>query len=273
MAQRAPEIKALLADRGLAPKRSLGQNFLIVPALVERLVEASGVGPRDLVLEVGPGTGTLTEELLERNAHVIACELDDGLADLLAERLAAQADRLTLIRGDVLDGRRALHPEVARHLAGGSFRLVANLPYGAASPLMVQLARMPTCAGQYVTVQREIGQRLRAEPGGRDFGELAVMVGAFATVRRIATLPPGCFWPPPKVTSEMIAIEPRPAPLTDDVERLEGLCRRLFSRRRKQLSTILGRDVEWPAGVSPSARPEQLTIVQLVQLAARTPPT
>ena len=272
MPQRLGDIKALLAERGLRPKKSLGQNFLIEPTHIDRLIDRSGAAEGDLVLEVGPGTGAMTEALLERGCTVIACELDRHLAALIRDRLA---DRVNLIEGDCLHDKRTVHPTIDDALAGRPFRLVANLPYGAASPLMVALAqRSQQCLGQYVTIQREVAQRLRAEPNTRDYSELTVIVGAMCRVERVATLPPGCFWPSPKVSSEMIAIEPRRTPPVEGPEhaqRLGMLCRTLFTQRRKQIGAILGRDHPALDGVDASRRPESFTFEELAALAQRTP--
>lgn len=266
--QTLSEIKAALELRGLRPNRALGQNFLCDHNLIQRLISASGVGQGDLVLEVGPGTGTLTESLLDRGCTVIACELDRGLADLLADtlRVHIESKRVTLVRGDCLATKHALNPEITGAVAGRPFTLVANLPYGAASPLIVLLASDRACRGQYVTIQKEVAQRLRAIPSTRDYSELSVVVQAMCTVERIATLPPECFWPRPKVTSEMVAIIPRPEPLTDDPRALAAFCHTLFTQRRKQIGSILGRDAVLPEGVAPTARPENLTPGQFAEM-------
>ena len=273
--QTLAEIRAALAVAGLAPNRSLGQNFLIDHNLLRRLVDDAGVGTGDLVLEVGPGTGALTDELLERGCEVVACEIDRGLADLLEARYRDEraGGRFTLVRGDCLARKSEINPELTGALAGRPFRLVANLPYGAASPLMVALATgAAPCLGQHATIQKEVAERLRAEPGSRDYGELTVMIGALCDVRRVATLGPECFWPRPKVTSEMVAITPRPgAAASVDPARLGAVCRRLFTRRRKQIGSTLGRDFPFPEGVDPSARPESLPIDRFVALAEAAP--
>jgi 16S rRNA (adenine1518-N6/adenine1519-N6)-dimethyltransferase len=281
--QSLASIKELLESRGLRPSKALGQNFLIEPAHVMRLVDAAGVGRGDVVLEVGPGTGVLTDVLLGRGCRVIACELDRGLADLLRERFADQARNgaFTLIEGDCLASKHEVNPLVIDALGGQPFRLVANLPYGAASPLMIALAtgapvagaRVSVhCLGQFVTIQREVGERLRAAVGTKDYGEMGVLVQAMCGVKRIAVLPPGCFWPPPKVTSEMVAVTPLAKPLTDDVGSLSRLCRTLFTHRRKQIGTTLARESpgllkRLPVGVDRTMRPEQLTVQQLVAMA------
>ncbi|TVQ64348.1 MAG: ribosomal RNA small subunit methyltransferase A [Phycisphaerales bacterium] len=259
------ELKEMLETRGLAPRKSLGQNFLIDKNLVRKLVDASGVQAGDRVLEVGPGAGALTEALLERGCDVVACELDDGLAELMQERFG---DRITLIRGDCLASKHALHPEIVRAMGDGPYRLIANLPYNAASPLMATLlADHPNCLGQYVTIQKEVGERLMAKPGTKAYGPLTVIVQALAKVERIATLPPECFWPRPGVTSVMLALVRRDDPLTDAPAALSAMCHTLFSKRRKTLGAILGRAAMLPEGVTHEQRPETLTPEQIVELA------
>jgi 16S rRNA (adenine1518-N6/adenine1519-N6)-dimethyltransferase len=269
--QTLSHIKELLAARGLSPRKSLGQNFLIDQNLIRKLVDAAAVGPGDLVLEIGPGTGALTDELLERGCTVIACELDPGLAALLRERCGANP-RFTLIEDDCLESKRALASGVLRSLDGRPFTLVANLPYNAASPLMLALLiDHPECGAMFVTVQKEVADRLAASPGTGEYGTLGIVAGAMAEVRRIAVLPPECFWPRPDVTSAMVAVTRRPAPLTDDPRRLVEFCTWVFSKRRKQLGSVLGRATPWPEGIDPSARAEDLTIRQLIALSRIAP--
>lgn len=273
------EIKTLLASRGLRPKRSLGQNFLIDHNLIRKLVDSAGVGAGSLVLEIGPGTGTMTEELLARGCRVVACEMDDGLADLLGERLGRSATGddapFRLIHRDCLEGKHALAPEIIRALGGRPFSLVANLPYGAATPLIsTLLLRHPECGVLAVTVQRELADRLLAEPGTRDYGPLSVIARVFSEVRRIAQAPPACFWPRPEVTSSLVVLHRRASPITADAEGLSAFLADLFAHRRKQLGGIVGPAVDWPAVASaagygpldPSARAEQLRVEQIVAL-------
>lgn len=206
--QTISEIRRLLDERGLRPKRSLGQNFLHDQNQLRKLIDAADLDRGDVVLEVGPGTGTLTEALLESEAEVIACELDDNLADLVADRFAG---RIALIRGDCLDKRRTLNAAIVDTIAARRFRLVANLPYNVASPLLATLLiNHPNCAGQFVTIQKEVADRLLAKPGSKDYGPLGIIIQALAEVRRIGTVPPSCFWPQPKVTSAMVSLLPSP---------------------------------------------------------------
>src|SRR5690606_3613189 len=128
-----------------------------------------------------------------------------------------------------LESKRTLNPEIVRALGDREFTLVANLPYNAASSLMaVLLTDHPRCRAQYVTIQKEVGERLAAKPGTKDYGPLTVIAQALATVRRVAVLPPECFWPRPGVTSAMLELKRRPDPLTDDPHALGALCHALF---------------------------------------------
>lgn len=284
--QTLTEIKALLAARGLSPRKALGQNFLIDHNLISRLIDAAAPRPGEPVLEVGPGTGALTDALLAAGLRVVACELDRGLAGLLRERLAANP-RFELVEGDCLARGRVLNDHAAaaidraRAATGATgWSLIANLPYQAATPLMLTLLmHHPRCHTIAVTIQREVAQRLAAphvEPGARSapapadgerhYGLISVVAQSLATVERVATLPPECFWPRPDVTSAMVVLRRRPVPLTDRPEALAGLCNRLFSKRRKQLGAILGRDFPFPSGIAPELRPENLSPAQFVVL-------
>ena len=269
--QRLSDIRAMLDEAGLSPNRALGQNFLIDRNLVERCVERSGVGPGDLVLEVGPGTGTLTGALLERGARVVAVELDRGLAGLLRERFADRLHdgetpaegQLALIEGDCLDGKRALNPRAAALLGDERFKLVANLPYGAATPLMlVLMCDTPNCTEMHVTIQKEVADRLRAGPGRKAYGSISVVAACVMPAKRFAGLGAECFWPRPKVASSMVSLERLNQPATDDARALADFCQLLFSGRRKQLGALLrARGLEpdaWPEGIRPTDRVEQL---------------
>lgn len=269
--QTLTEIKDLLAARGIRPKHRFGQNFLHDHNQLRKLVEAAGVRTGELVVEVGPGTGTLTETLVEAGAEVIACEIDHDMQAIVRERLGS---RVTLVEGDCLDGKRSLAPPLVEAIRGRPFVLVANLPYNAASPLMAILAaRYPACRGQFVTVQREVGDRVRAAPNTRDYGPLTVLLQLLCDVREIAVVKPGSFWPAPDVVSSMIAIVPRaerPFRSDDEIDRFERFTHELFSKRRKQLGSILrhegGREGPWPEGVRPEMRPEALDPPTLLAL-------
>lgn len=287
--QTLTHIKQLLASRGLSPRKGFGQNFLIDHNHLLALVDASGVGEGSVVLEVGPGTGVLTEELLARGARVVAAEIDRGMCQLLRETIGADArwaERFTLVEGDCLEGKHAIAPALLAALrdAGPRFVLVANLPYGAATPLIMQLlARHDACAGIFVTIQREVVDRVLAVPGTKDYGPLSVLATLTARGERLGTLPPGCFWPAPKVTSAMLALRRLPAPLVHEPGLVLAFCHELFAQRRKQLGAVLARMVgsqeatalcaELAASLGPgvdrTTRAEALTPQQLATLCAR----
>lgn len=273
--QSLADIRRILEARGLAPRKSFGQNFLLDHNLIRKLVDASGVGAGDVVLEVGPGTGALTEELLARGCRVVAAEIDRGLCEHLRAHFAVQAGtgQFTLIEGDCLADKRTLAPPIINALGPGPFTLVANLPYAAATPVMsILLTAHPGCRGLFVTIQREVADRLRAAPGSKDYGTLSIIAQVAAEVRSVAALPPECFWPRPEVTSAMVGLVRRPAPLVPDVRRFADFSQSLFAQRRKQLGAILGRHLPWPEGIDPTDRAEALSIPQLMALFHAIPP-
>lgn len=281
--QSLSDIKRLLDERALAPKKSLGQNFLVDHNLIRKLVDTVGVQPGGAVLEVGPGTGTLTEELLARGCRVLAIELDDGLAAMLNERAASGeipgGDRLTVVHDDCISGPgKTLSPAAADVLKQwgndhADFSLIANLPYGAGTPLMLTLLlNWPTCRRMGVTIQKEVADRLAAPPGSRDYGLISVVAQSLAEVKKIANLPPECFWPRPDVTSAMATLTRRPTPRTADPIALAEFCKRLFASRRKQLGSILGRSLAFPDGIDPAQRPEELSVEDIERLRLAVPP-
>lgn len=267
--QSISEIRAILGQRGLQPRRRFGQNFLHDKNQLTKLVDAAEIIPGELVLEVGPGTGTLTETLLERGAEVIACELDRDLADVIKERIG---ERVTLIVGDALERGRRLNADIIAAIGGRSFKLVANLPYNIASPLMAALLLdHPGCSGQFVTIQKEVADRLLAEPCTKEYGPLTVIIQALAEVKRIAIVKPTSFWPQPKVSSAMVCILRKDAGDVGvaDPHGFAAFVTELFTKRRKQLGAIFGRDhpeYAWPAGIRPEMRPEALDVEQLIGL-------
>lgn len=264
--QTLAQIRDLLASRGLSPRKFLGQNFLIDHNLLRRFVDAAAIEPGGTVLEVGPGTGTLTEELLARGARVVACEMDIGLAAMLRERFADQPG-FTLVEGDCLATKRRINPELLAAIGPGRFDLVANLPYGAATPLMTRLlADDARCRSLCVTIQLEVAERLAASPGTKEYGPLSILARTVATMEWIARPGPECFWPRPEVTSAMVRLVRRQSDPGADPIALLAFCELAFSQRRKQLGSVLGRNGPWPDGITPTMRAEELSPEQFIRL-------
>ncbi|MDK1032297.1 MAG: 16S rRNA (adenine(1518)-N(6)/adenine(1519)-N(6))-dimethyltransferase RsmA, partial [Planctomycetia bacterium] len=213
MVQTKREIEALLTSAGLRPKRRFGQNFLIDGNLMRILVASADLAPSDVVVEVGAGTGSLTELLAASAGRVIAIEVDRGLAHLVGERVSALAN-VEVICADVLESKHEILPRLLDSVrvaisGGAAFKLVANLPYSVASPLVAELLLGETVPALMVfTVQLELAQRIVASPSTRDYGHLAVVVQALARAEVLRELPPSVFWPEPKVAGAMVRITP-----------------------------------------------------------------
>ncbi len=263
-------IKDLLSSRGLRPKHRFGQNFLHDHNAMRTLMRVANVQPTETILEIGPGTGTLTECLLDTGARVVACELDHDLAALLRDRLGT---RITLIEADCLQDKHTLHPAIVHALDRNPFRLIANLPYAAATPLIATLLEShPECQGMVITVQREVADRLMAKPDTSDIGPLTITAQLRAAITRVATLNPGCFWPAPEVQSAIVQITPH-TPRFESNPTLRTTVETAFQQRRKQLRNSLGPDFPFPTGFDTKRRPETLSIAEWIDLANHAPPT
>jgi 16S rRNA (adenine1518-N6/adenine1519-N6)-dimethyltransferase len=266
MAQTKHQIQAILAEADATPRQRFGQNFMIDGNLVRLVAEAGQVKAGDLVIEVGPGTGTLTEELLATGANVLAVEIDKALAEMLRGRFGSMGN-FSLIVGDALAGKHELNGELLAAIGeakkiGRTVRLVANLPYNIASPLIIELliAGVDLLA---FTVQKEVADRLRAGPGSKEYGTLSIVVQLLSRVEVIRTLPPQAFWPMPKISSSLVRLA-RADRVGGKAAEFGGFARRIFSSRRKTLRnaiSLAGMDAGMleRAGVDGSVRPGELS--------------
>ena len=274
MAQTKQQIQALLAAISARPSHRLGQNFMIDGNLLRLVAEAAQVSSGEMVIEVGPGTGSLTEELLARGANVVAVEIDHHLVDLLRERLGSQSG-FKLIEGDALSGKHALNEALAAEIiaakqAGRKIKLAANLPYHVASPLIIDLL----LAGVELlafTVQKEVAERLAAGAASEAYGALSVMTQMLSRVEILRTLPPQAFWPMPKVHSALVRLS-RQDQLGERAAEFSRFVHSVFSYRRKTLRKAMseagisgGQAIE-KLGLAPTMRPEEVTPAQWLKL-------
>ena len=264
-----PPLRQVIARHRLSARKGLGQHFLLDQNLTRRIARAAGDLAGVTVLEVGPGPGGLTRALLaEGAAHVVAIERDPRCVAALAELAEAFPGRLQVVEGDALAIDEG-------ELLAGPCRLVANLPYNVATALLVKWLAAPARFQAYVLMfQKEVAERLVAGPGGKTYGRLSVMTQWACTVEALFDVHPRAFTPPPAVTSTVVRLRPRPAPLAPaDRDQLARLVAAAFGQRRKMLRTSLKAAHPSPerllaaAGIDPTARAEQLTIVQFCALA------
>lgn len=296
MPQTRQQIEQALTDAGFRPRKQFGQNFMVDQNLVRLVAQAGELSRNDVIVEVGPGTGTLTEELLDQAGKVIAVEIDRDLAAMLRKKFSDRSN-FALIEGDALDGKHAVNPKLIGILGATvdtprvpgrsevtparpeyrpchpNFKLVANLPYNIASPLIIELLTIG-CKLLAFTVQKEVADRLRAQPNDDAWGPLSVMAQLLGEVEVLRTLPPSAFWPSPKIDSALVRIRAYEKIQLDrnDVSTFSHFIHRLFSYRRKTLrralieSEIDADVVLEKSKLDGSIRSETLTIAQLIEL-------
>ncbi len=250
MAQTKSQIQSLLAGADTEPRHRFGQNFMIDQNLVRVVAAAGNLAAGDVAIEVGPGTGTLSEELLASPAsRVVAVEIDRDLAKMLRERHAGN-ERFVLIEGDALSGKHELNLDLLNVLKqpgparSTSFKLIANLPYNIASPLVIELLLAGVDLLAF-TVQKEVADRLKST-GGDNYGPLSVMSNLLAEVEVLRTLPPQAFWPAPKIDSALVRMTRRDQ-LGADATDFSRFVQKIFSFRRKTLRkalTMAGADAD-----------------------------
>ncbi|MFD3457381.1 16S rRNA (adenine(1518)-N(6)/adenine(1519)-N(6))-dimethyltransferase RsmA [Streptomyces sp. NPDC058691] len=269
------DVRALAARLGVRPTKQRGQNFVIDANTVRRIVRTADVRPEDVVVEVGPGLGSLTLALLEAADRVTAVEIDDVLAaalpDTVADRLPGRADRFTLVHRDAL--------RVAELPGPPPTALVANLPYNVAVPVLLHmLATFPTIDRSLVMVQAEVADRLAASPGSKIYGVPSVKAAWYAEVKRAGAIGRTVFWPAPNVDSGLVSLVRRAEPLktTATREQVFAVVDAAFAQRRKTLRAALSgwagsaaaaEEALVAAGVSPQARGESLTVEEFAAIA------
>lgn len=268
------EVRRLLAEHGLAPRRAAGQNFVVDPNTVRRIVSAADLDPGDTVLEVGPGLGSLTLGLAQAARRVVAVEIDAGMVRAL-EHIVGHLDHVEVVHAD------ALRTHFGDLVGEGSARLVANLPYNVATPLVMHGLLDDAIDDQFVMVQREVGERWCAPPGASLRAAVSVKVDVLATAEVVLRIPRTVFHPVPNVDSVMVRLRRRPgAPSATARDWLFHVVEAAFAQRRKTLRNTL-RSVASPdalaaaaetAGIDLAARAEMVPTERFVALAAALPP-
>jgi 16S rRNA (adenine1518-N6/adenine1519-N6)-dimethyltransferase len=250
------------------PRKRFGQHFLHDAGIIARLVSAIRPQAGETIIEIGPGEGVLTGPLLEADAAVTAIELDRDLAAALPERLGFPG-RLEVIQADVLEIDLGA-------VAGTDLRVVGNLPYNISTPIMFHLFKWrEAVVDMHFMLQKEVVDRMVAEPGSKQYGRLSVMAAFHCRMERLFTVPPGAFRPPPKVDSAIIRMIPRELDeeTLSRLPQLEEVVRRAFGQRRKTLRNALKGVLDEKqidaAGIDPKARAETLSLDQFMALAEK----
>jgi 16S rRNA (adenine1518-N6/adenine1519-N6)-dimethyltransferase len=285
-------LKELFKQVGFTIDARRGQNFLVDLNLIDLLVRTADLRPTDVVLEVGSGTGAVTERLAAAAAAVVTAEIDPRLAQLARDRLVDR-DNVVLVEGDVLARKHrfadevltAVEAAIAAH-PGGRFLLVANLPYCVATPVISNLLALPRpFDAAIVTVQREMAERMTAQAGSSAYNALSVWIGAQCRGEIVRVLPPSVFWPRPKVESAIVRLDLEPArrAAIGDLARFHDFVRDIFCHRRKLLRGVLLRiaggkgdeaararveRVYATLGLTPDARAEDIPPDDFVRLLA-----
>ena len=268
------EIRELAARLGITPTKRLGQNFVHDPNTVRRIVRAADLDAEDVVVEVGPGLGSLTLGLLPAARRVYAVEIDGRLAAALPSTVATHAPPhaagLAVLHADALAVRAGAFDELPT-------ALVANLPYNVAVPVVLHLlAELPSLRHGLVLVQREVADRLVAPPGSRVYGVPSAKLAWWADAKQAGRVPPNVFWPVPNVDSGLVAFTRREPPPADR-DAVFAVIDAAFAQRRKMLRSALATWAGSPAaaeralvaaGIAPTARGEELTIAEFAAIAA-----
>lgn len=262
--QTRTEIAELLERHGLSPIHQLGQNFLADANITRKIVAVAGIGPGDRVVEVGAGTGTLTQALAAAGAKVVAFEVDAGLAPVLEEVTAGLDVELRF--------EDIMRVDLATELGAGPWTMVANLPYNVGTPVVLDALRtLPAIVRFVVMVQREVAERFTASPGSKDYGLPSVVAGIHAPARIAFRVPPQVFYPAPSVDSAVVIMDRVPTP--PGAARAIELAAAGFNQRRKMLRRSLAGVLDDPvttvgaAGLDPTSRAEDLSPADFLRLA------
>ena len=273
------EIKSLLARHGFRFSKSMGQNFLIADWVPREIAKASGAHPDAGVLEIGPGIGCLTRELAGRAGKVVSVELDRSLLPILEETLADR-DNVEIVSGDILKLDIRQMTRDMPWLSG--FAACANLPYNITTPAITALIEAQCFFAITVMIQKEVAQRICAQPGSKDYGAFSVYCQYYTAPELLFEVPPDCFIPAPKVTSAVVRMVPRPAPAeVDDPDHFFRVVKAAFALRRKTLLNSLSANLGGQytketlsqaiaaCGLPADVRGERLSIPQFAQLSRR----
>ncbi|MCR4692185.1 MAG: 16S rRNA (adenine(1518)-N(6)/adenine(1519)-N(6))-dimethyltransferase RsmA [Lachnospiraceae bacterium] len=257
-------------------QKRYGQNFLIDPHVLDRIMDGAGIGKDDFVLEIGPGIGTMTQYLAERAGRVIAVEIDKKLLPVLADTLS-EYDNVSVINEDIL--KVDLNELVEKENGGKPVKVVANLPYYITTPILMALLKKDVPVDSItVMVQKEVAERMQAPPGGKDYGALSLAIQYYTKPEIVANVPPNCFMPRPNVGSAVIRLERYEKPPVEVryEEKMFALIRASFNQRRKTLVNSLSGGGVAPKektaealekmGLSATVRGEALSLAQFARL-------
>lgn len=272
------EVKRILAEHGLHPKKRLGQNFLIDRNVLNRIVNAAEIGPEDNALEIGPGLGTVTVELAERAKRVVAVEADEQLLPVLQDTLAGK-ENVRIVRADFLS--LDIEKDLSEWFGNEKCTVVANLPYYITTPIVTRLLEVKERIDRIVLmVQKEVAARLMAKPGTSDYGSLTILLQYHCKVETIMQVSRNVFYPPPEVDSTVVRLTPLPSPTVKTVDEalFFKVVRAAFGQRRKTLLNTLS-SADWArgskervgevlrsAGIDPGRRGETLSLEELARV-------
>jgi 16S rRNA (adenine1518-N6/adenine1519-N6)-dimethyltransferase len=251
-----------MAAAGLAPRKIRGQNFLVDGNMVDAIVRDAVVGPEHAVLEIGTGTGILTDALADRAGAVITCDIDERMQEM-TRQLRAWPPAVHFLAGDALAGKHALNPTLVEAWlsAGLTRKVVSNLPYSIATPILANLlwSGIAFCDAT-VLVQKEAAERFTARVGTAEYGPMSITVGLLADATIVRSVPPQVFWPAPKVESAVLRLALRDAGRAARLRErgLPALLHDAFLHRRKMLRRLVGAGALEKAGIPGDARPEQV---------------